>query len=127
VTKISVDCLYISTWLQYGSKEDPLSCGHHCTSHGDGDGFCLLFLSSGIRMMEVSQNRALQEQAVGKKSKLCHEKLDELDTCFNLQRSNRQEYVKEGMQGSKVWLFDEFEPESVCFSKERFGSSECFS
>jgi hypothetical protein len=83
-------------------------------------------LSLGLRMIVVSQNDAPQEQSVGKTLKLCNEKLDELDTRFNLQRSNRQEYVEERMPEGKVKLFDQFEPESVCFSEERFGSSKRF-
>jgi len=87
--------------------------------------FAAYYLSGFRIMMGVSPN--CEPHQVANKVENCNEKLDALDKQFNLQRSNRQEYVEEdGLWGDEKQFFDQFEPEANCFTEERFGSSERF-
>jgi len=49
----------------------------------------------------------------------CDERLDELDRTFNRRRDARIELINESTQS---WDF--YEPEAVCLSEERFGSTK---
>eukprot|EP00978_Attheya_sp_CCMP212_P003867 scaffold8225_cov52-Attheya_sp.AAC.1 len=89
--------------------------------------FIAVFMVMTYAAMEIFQHRECEPQQVTNKGEHCNKKLDGLDNQFNLQRSNRQEYVKKnGLQGDGKTIFDQFEPEAVCSTEERFGSSERF-
>jgi hypothetical protein len=77
------------------------------------------------QQQQQPQTNPVSSSSSSSSSLICRTTLDALDETFNARRRVRElriyEFVRQSIVPGRISFFDSFEPESVCFTDERFG------